>query len=164
MPIRDPRINSLLDKGIELGLRKHRLRHLSKRLELGWQSYKNAHLSKIAFYRNRIEARSMRAWRAWFVSLDARASHLDMLSRRLIFAANVRITMAKSTAPPRAHRLRATEQAIIALYGRNGPPPGITEGQRYRAVNEWLRARGRSTVSQPTIRRALKALRARERY
>ena len=64
---------------------------------------------------------------------------------------------------PRAHRLQATIEAIMALYGIAGLPPGITEGRRFEQINRWLREHGRACVSQPTIRRAMKSLRRRER-
>jgi hypothetical protein len=62
-----------------------------------------------------------------------------------------------SVKPPRAHRLSSAIEAITGLWG--GPPNGIIEVDRNRAINKWLKGHDRREVSGATIRRALKILR-----
>ena len=56
-----------------------------------------------------------------------------------------------------AHRREAVKEAIHAIWGESGPL-GVTEGRRMEKINEWLKLKGRITVEQATIRRALKEL------
>jgi hypothetical protein len=78
-----------------------------------------------------------------------------------------------SKAKGRAHLLTRTIEALIDIYGPNGPD-GISEQRRLNAVKAWLfeNARkqsknpddvkeGEIVVSNPTIRRALKVIRER---
>jgi hypothetical protein len=60
--------------------------------------------------------------------------------------------------PPRAHRLEATKQAILELWGGNAPPAGLTEDMRERAISQFLKEKGLVQVSKATIRRALSSL------
>jgi hypothetical protein len=60
--------------------------------------------------------------------------------------------------PPRAHRLEATKQAILAMWGRNGPPAGLPEDMREQKISEWLKANGLVRTSKSTIGRALSVL------
>jgi len=59
------------------------------------------------------------------------------------------------TSRPRAQRVEAAKEAILALWGRDGPPAGLTEEMRQREINQWLKANGRIHVSKSTIKRAL---------
>jgi hypothetical protein len=58
----------------------------------------------------------------------------------------------------KAHRRTAAKEAIVAVYGPSGPRPGVTEKMRESAINKWLAENGMSTVSQATIRRAVREL------
>jgi hypothetical protein len=60
----------------------------------------------------------------------------------------------------RAHRRAAVKEAIRAIWGKNGPDLGVTEGRRLEQINAWLKEKKRTPVSAPTIRRALKELRS----
>jgi hypothetical protein len=71
----------------------------------------------------------------------------------------------------RAHHREHTKQALIALYGPNGPE-GVPEEERLDEVKKWLSENPRNqlnnpddvkkrTVSRATIRRALKEIRER---
>jgi hypothetical protein len=72
-------------------------------------------------------------------------------------------TVASTNLPPtasrsRAHRLEATKQAILELWGGNGPPAGLTEDMREQAISQFLKEKGLVRVSKATIRRALSSL------
>ncbi len=58
-----------------------------------------------------------------------------------------------------AHRRSAVKQAIVALWGDVGPGPGVSERLRERKINQWLKSNDLATVSDATIRRALRELR-----
>jgi len=58
------------------------------------------------------------------------------------------------------HRREAVKQALKAIWGLDGPPPGVMETIRNRQVNKWLAENGRASVSEATIRRALSEMRA----
>jgi hypothetical protein len=60
--------------------------------------------------------------------------------------------------PPKAHRLEATKQAILGMWGPNGPPAGLTEDMREQKISEWLKKNGLVPTSKSTIRRALVVL------
>jgi hypothetical protein len=62
-----------------------------------------------------------------------------------------------SVEPRRGNRLSSAIEAINGLWG--GPPNGLIEVDRNRAINKWLKDHGRREVSGATIRRALKILR-----
>jgi hypothetical protein len=56
------------------------------------------------------------------------------------------------------HRREATKEAIRAIWGAKGLPPGIMVRQRDDAINKWLVERGRQKVSSETIKRAFAEL------
>jgi hypothetical protein len=59
--------------------------------------------------------------------------------------------------PPRQ---RAVIEAIHAIWGQDGPPPGVHSEKRREKINNWLEDGGRERVSITTIQRALNAMRA----
>jgi hypothetical protein len=91
--------------------------------------------------------------------MDVHRARLDRLDRRFKFAWEIQFLKYPAAKPAiKAHRRQATAEAIRAIYGAAGPPPGITEGIRHEQINRWLREHGRAAVSLPTIRRALRIL------
>jgi hypothetical protein len=66
----------------------------------------------------------------------------------------------QTLAVTRAHRLSATTEAIVELWGKSGPPPSVMAEERNHKLNEWLSKRDKKRVSPATIRRALKQLRS----
>jgi hypothetical protein len=60
---------------------------------------------------------------------------------------------------PRAHRKIAAQNALLDIYGPNGPEFGETEEICHQKVNEWLRNRGKPSVGKSTLGRAKRALR-----
>jgi len=139
-----------------LAIKRLRLDHLSMRLALALRWAAAVNVSRIARARSYIGADGERLFKAILGALRLHRMRLSALSRRFRFAFNVRCQEWDRITPSiRAHRREATQEAIRAIYGANGPPPGITEGKRFEQVNRWLRERGRAPVSQPTIRRAM---------
>ncbi len=67
-------------------------------------------------------------------------------------------TLPSSERLSQAHRRNAVKEAILAIWGTSGLPSGIMAAQRDVAVNDWLRANGRTTVGPRTIRRAVREL------
>jgi hypothetical protein len=59
-----------------------------------------------------------------------------------------------------AHRREAVKEAVHAIWGKNEPDLGVTEGIRFKKINDWLEEKGRVTVKEATIRRALRELRS----
>jgi hypothetical protein len=60
----------------------------------------------------------------------------------------------------RTHYQEAVREAVHAIWGQNGPPPGVTAAVRDFKINVWLKANGRVEVSEATIRRALRKVRS----
>jgi hypothetical protein len=83
---------------------------------------------------------------------------LDRLLKRL--ASNNSLADNKPFSLPRAHRMLLAKQALVTLYGRDGPSHGVTEERCFQDVNKWVRENGEPKgVSKATIRRAKRELR-----
>jgi hypothetical protein len=58
---------------------------------------------------------------------------------------------------PRNHRLLRVQEALLSIYGTNGPPLGETAEIRLWKVNAWLMP-SKVTISKATLGRAEKKL------
>ena len=58
-----------------------------------------------------------------------------------------------------AHRQQSVIEAVVAIWGPNGPPPGVMTRARLQEINKWLLEHGRAQVAEPTVRRALAKMR-----
>jgi hypothetical protein len=133
---------------------------LSRRLAIAAATLRFAGATSLQLERKHelTSALSARASRALAVLISKKVDRLRVISDRLQPPAAGWNTLETRTGDL-GHRLQATLEAIKSVYGPCGPPPGITEGIRFSEVNGWLRRHGRTTVSLPTIRRALRVLR-----
>jgi hypothetical protein len=59
---------------------------------------------------------------------------------------------------PRNHRRMLVQMALLDIYGPNGLELGEIEESCHRKVDEWLRHRGKRSVSKATLRRAKREL------
>jgi hypothetical protein len=58
------------------------------------------------------------------------------------------------------HRRIAAKQAIVRVFGPDGPPAGLQERDRNDKINNYLRELGIKKVAEATIRRALREMRS----
>jgi hypothetical protein len=82
----------------------------------------------------------------------------DANSIRNLQATNAAAQMTNPFDIPSNHRLLAAESALKCLYGETGMM-GVTAKKRYEAVNAFLISQGKASVSEDTIRRAVRRLR-----
>ena len=59
----------------------------------------------------------------------------------------------------KAHQQLAVEEAVYAIYGKNGVPLGVRAVTRNKAIKRWLDENGRQVPSDSTIGRSLAAMR-----